>query len=274
MKTDKLFYRMLLSGPEMVSELMPGIAIDWKYEYKAPVVKEKEFRLDGVLLPLSEDMAVPVVFCEAQMQRDDRFYGRYFAELHAYLYQYDVKRPWQGLLILQSRDQVLGCEVPHTDLLYGKVTRLYLEDLLPLENLTPNLALLRLITVPEKDVEKDARALLRSMEGTEGFGRHLDLVEGILISKFPLLTVEEVRRMLDVQLADLSDTVFYQEVSMQGEAKLALRLLARRCGALSKVQEAQVRSLSSAKIEQLGDVLLDFEGMADLEVWLTENVEN
>jgi hypothetical protein len=79
--------------------------------------------------------------------------------------------------------------------------------------------------------------------------------------------------MLDIQLADLSDTVFYQEVSMQGEAKLALRQLARRCGSLSQVQEAQIRSLSSAKIEQLGDALLDFEGMPDLEAWLTSNTD-
>ncbi|MEP0929908.1 MULTISPECIES: Rpn family recombination-promoting nuclease/putative transposase [Cyanophyceae] len=102
---------------------------DCTFEYVAPVVKESEFRLDGLLLPLSDDLAVPVIFIEAQMQPDSRFYGRYFAETY-YLYQYQVDRPWRGLLILQSRQQGLGSEAPYADLLEGNVQRIYLQDLL------------------------------------------------------------------------------------------------------------------------------------------------
>jgi len=45
------------------------------------VLKEREFRLDGVLCPQSEDLTVPMIFLEAQMQADTGFYGRYFAEI-------------------------------------------------------------------------------------------------------------------------------------------------------------------------------------------------
>ncbi len=38
------------------------------------------------------------------MQRDPQFYGRYFAEIFLYLFQYNVARSWYGLLILPELD--------------------------------------------------------------------------------------------------------------------------------------------------------------------------
>jgi predicted transposase YdaD len=78
MKTDKLFYRIFLSQPELIAELLSGIPVGCEFEYSAPVVKEKEVRLDGLLTPLSDDLTVPLVFLEAQMQPDVGFYGRFF----------------------------------------------------------------------------------------------------------------------------------------------------------------------------------------------------
>ena len=78
MKTDKWFYELFLSQPGMLAELMPGIEKNWEFIYNAPVVKEKEFRLDGVFTPVSNNPIIPMVFAEAQMQSDAGFYGRYF----------------------------------------------------------------------------------------------------------------------------------------------------------------------------------------------------
>ena len=47
-----------------------------------------------------------------------------------------------------------------------------------------------------------------------------------------------------------------------------LRLLNRRCGKLSIAQQEKVRSLPITDIENLAEALLDFKGMADLEIWL------
>jgi predicted transposase YdaD len=103
MKTDKLFYRIFLSQPDLISELLPGVPPDCEFEYSAPVVKEIEVRLDGLLIPSSDDLSLPLVFLEAQMQTDVNFYGRYFAGIYLYLRQYKVNRPWKGLLILNRR---------------------------------------------------------------------------------------------------------------------------------------------------------------------------
>ena len=58
---------------------------------------------------------------------------------------------------------------------------------------------------------------------------------------------------------------------VQGEAKVTLRLLARRCGPLSEEQETLIRGLPLMRLEALAEALLDFEGMADLNAWLAAN---
>ena len=76
------------------------------------MVKETELRLDGLLTPISDDLNLPLVFLEAQMQSDDDFYGRFFAGIFLYIRQYKINRPWRGLLILRRRGQDLGSQSP------------------------------------------------------------------------------------------------------------------------------------------------------------------
>ncbi|MFM6023027.1 MAG: DUF2887 domain-containing protein [Dolichospermum sp.] len=80
MKSDKLFYRIFLNQPGLLSELIPGIPAECQFDYSAPVIKEQEFRHDGILTPLGKDPSLPLVFLEAQMQSDREFYGRYLAQ--------------------------------------------------------------------------------------------------------------------------------------------------------------------------------------------------
>jgi predicted transposase YdaD len=150
------------------------------------------------------------------------------------------------------------------------VTRLYLEDLLLLKDLSPNMALLRLIAFPEEEVVQEANTVLKDLEGSSDFQRGLGLVEGILVSKFPDLSLEEVKQMIGLKSVEFSETQFYKDVQQISEAQTALRQLSRKCGVLSANQEAQVRSLSREKLEALSDALLDFAGIADLEAWLVE----
>jgi predicted transposase/invertase (TIGR01784 family) len=288
MKTDKLFYRIFLSQPALISELLPGIPPDCEFDYSAPVVKETEVRLDGLLTPVSDDLSLPLVFLEAQMQSDPDFYGRFFVGLFLYLRQYAVIRPWRGLLILRRRSQDLGVEVPYQLQLENQVQRVYLEDLLPVTGLSPNLALLRLLVVPPQEAGVAARSLLNDVASETEFQRRLDLVEAILANKFPQLSVTEVRQMLDLKEANLRQTRFYQEIlqeglqagrqeglqagRQEGESSIVMRLLDRQCGALSVEQQDQVRSLSIAQLEALSEALLDFTAIADLDAWLRENI--
>ncbi len=59
-----------------------------------------------------------------------------------------------------------------------------------------------------------------------------------------------------------------QEGRQEGEAALVLRLLQRRVGALTPMQEKRVRRLNVEQLEELGEALLDFSAAKDLKVWL------
>jgi predicted transposase YdaD len=295
MKTDKLFYRIFLSQPSLIAELLSDIPKDCQFEYSAPVVKEKEVRLDGLLTPVSDNPDLPIIFLEAQMQRDQEFYGRYFSGLFLYLHQYKITKLWRGLLILRDRSQDLGSERTYQTLLNNQVQRLYLDDLLTQENLSPNLAILQLIVTPENEVVSLAQRLLGRIETAEEFRQKLDLVEAILVNKFPKLSIEEIQKMLDLREADVTKTRFYQEVlqigrregeqigrregeqigrregeqfGLQiGEANMVIRMLIRRFGRLTTAQTKKVRSLALPQLESLGEALLDFKNVADLENW-------
>ncbi|MBF2066936.1 MAG: DUF4351 domain-containing protein, partial [Calothrix sp. C42_A2020_038] len=54
----------------------------------------------------------------------------------------------------------------------------------------------------------------------------------------------------------------------QGEKSLVLRQLTRRVGELPQSARQQVESLSLEQLENLGEALLDFRSMADLDEWL------
>jgi predicted transposase/invertase (TIGR01784 family) len=279
MKTDKLFYRIFLNQPDLIAELIPGIPSDCEFEYSAPVLKEKETRLDGLLTPISNNSDVPLIFLEAQMQRDTKFYSRYFRGIFSYIDQYEISKNWRGLLILLNKRLELGSELPHRNLLNSQVERLYLEDLLHQDDLSPNLALLRLIVTPKDQAGLAARKILNSVSTEAEFQLKLDLVESILVNKFTQLTLEEIQKMLNLKEADITQTRFYQEVLeigekkglQQGEANLTIRQLKRRCGNLTAIQEQKVRSLSISQLESLGEALLDFQNMSDLENWLQDN---
>ena len=57
----------------------------------------------------------------------------------------------------------------------------------------------------------------------------------------------------------------------EGEAGLILRLLNRRVGVLSPQLLAQIQQLTLPQLEDLGEALLDFTGLADLESWLNQD---
>jgi predicted transposase YdaD len=190
-----------------------------------------------------------------------------------YLYQYQVERPCRGLLILQSRQQNLGSEAPYTVLLERQVQRLYLQDLLNESQLPLSLALLQLIVLPDESVPLATKKLIEAAQslGEQAFQSILEIVEAILINKFPQLSAQEVLVMLDIKTADFRQTRFYQDVLEEGESAVLIRLLTRRLGELSEGQVAHIQGLSLAQLEQLTDVMLDLADLAELEAWLQDH---
>lgn len=70
----------------------------------------------------------------------------------------------------------------------------------------------------------------------------------------------------------LQQTRVYREIKEEGrevEARsLILRQLTRRVGELPQEARSQVESLSLEQLENLGEALLDFTSMTDLNSWL------
>jgi predicted transposase YdaD len=70
----------------------------------------------------------------------------------------------------------------------------------------------------------------------------------------------------------MKESVIYQEIwsegLQEGEANLVLRLLNRRIGSISPELSPKIRSLSLEQLENLGEALLDFQSLQDLEQWL------
>lgn len=149
-----------------------------------------------------------------------------------------------------------------------------------LTDLSPNLEILKLLVVDESESLVLAQSILQSADTDQERLRRLDLVEAILVNRFPQLSTEEILKMLNLKTADIKETRFYQEVLLVGleegrqegrqeeAANLVIRLLIRRCGFLSSSLEIRVRSLLVNQLELLGEALLDFTDIKDLERWL------
>ncbi len=111
--------------------------------------------------------------------------------------------------------------------------------------------------------------------GTQG--KIVELVETILVYKFPTLSSKEISEML--QLSDLKHTRVYQEGKEEGREegreqeglKIVLSLLQYRLGSLDAGLKEQVERLSLEQVERLGQALLDFARPNDLVIWLQVN---
>jgi predicted transposase YdaD len=95
---------------------------------------------------------------------------------------------------------------------------------------------------------------------------------------------EEIQKMLNLDDVDLKQTQFYKDVFAEGReegrqegehegrqkegAALILRLLRRRCGEVAPAIREHVTRLPLPQLEALGEALLDFHSVADLEQWL------
>ena len=139
--------------------------------------------------------------------------------------------------------------------------------------------------LPNAATAQAAQSLLRTVkpQGEEAFQQIFNLVEAILINKFPLLTTQEILTMLGIKTADIRQTRFYQEVLAEGreegreegrreaEAALLVRLLNRRWGVLLEAQTEQIGALSLVQLDQLSDEFFDLGDLGDLESWLANH---
>jgi predicted transposase YdaD len=133
----------------------------------------------------------------------------------------------------------------------------------------------------EADLERlraQAPPVYRRLQETtrsETTRRHcVDVFQSWLMARFKTLSLEEILTMLG-ELTPLEETRAYKELVAKGrqegrerEARLVLRQLQRRLGAVSPAQLARIAALPIDALEDLGEALLDFTDTADLSAWL------
>ena len=284
MRRDSIFYKLFQQSPTLLFELLTNPPTNANaYRFDSVAVKEPKFEIDGVFLPPENEGAGVVYFCEVQFQKDEQLYERVFAESSLYFYRNrDRFSDWQAVIIYPSRSIEQSDIYPHRNQLNGdQVHRIYLDELGDIRSLPVWVALMVLTTVEDELAPQEAKYLLErsAVEGNETASRAImELVTTIMVYKFEQLSRTEVEQMLGITL---KETRVYREIKEEGlqegeqrgreegERSLVLRQLTRRVGELPQEVRQRIETLSLEQLENLGEALLDFQGMADLEAWFS-----
>jgi predicted transposase YdaD len=294
--SDKLFYWLFQHQPDRILPLLTDLPPDaMGYRFSAPVLKEREYRLDGLFLPPPERPELPVLILEAQMAADAGFLRRLYAETARLLQQEPGIERWRVVVLCPSRELHFGDPAPVAEFVEQRVQ--WIELLPAAANLTaPALVqALALLLQSEQELPATSAALRARVAGSWQAAEIDDVIAAILVARFNGRSILELCAMGGITLDDFTQSIAYREIfgqgeaqgeargvalgeargvalgQVQGEAKVTLRLLSRRCGPLSAEQESVIRSLPLERLEALAEALLDFEGMADLHAWLAAN---
>jgi predicted transposase YdaD len=289
LKTDHWFYGLFQSAPDLIALLLPHGAAeapslgpdapgDALYRFEAPELKAANHRLDGAFWPRSGEAGTPeqpVVLLEVQMHSKPGFKHRLGAQSFRFLQLHPQVQHLAVVVVVPHRRLKLGpAALPfQLEAFLAGVHWLSLEELGQQPGLDPLVSLLTLPMRPEAEIQTATQQIL---------GPRPDLLEtvvSILMERFPLLTRKDIMEIATIPAKDLRHTRAAQEWieegrqegEAQGEAKVALRLLNRRCGPLSEATIALIQALPLEQLEALADALLDFSGSEDLTNWLAEH---
>lgn len=304
MNTDRWYYRVFQSAPDLIRALLPGSETstvqlgrdpsapgDRHYRFEALELKELNHRLDGVLWPRensgcaeSGSPEFPVVLLEVQMQSDSGFHHRLSAQSHRFLQRHPKVEHLEVVVITPHQRLNLGpSQAPRLLRVFlQEVQWISLEGLSHEPNLDPLLNLLTLPIRPESELAASSQQILANRPDLD------TVVLPMLVQRFPQLTEEQIMVIAGIPREEIRHTRAVQdwlaegreegreeglqEGRQEGEAKLTLRLLTRRCGPLSDATITQIQALSLEQLEALAEALLDFQGPSDLASWLEGNV--
>ena len=278
--SDKLFYWLFQQHAErlqpLVATLLPRME---GYVFSAPVLKEREYRLDGLFLPPADQTEWPALILEAQMAADPGFLLRLKAETGRLLQQQDRQgrriRHWQVVVICPSRLLNFGDPTPVQEFVERRVVWI---ELAP-ERLPPTAPPLQralgMLLLPEDQLPACSEAI-RSLAACTSLATEIDdVIAAILVSRFSGRTIPEICAMGRITVDDFTSSVAYREIFGLGRqaeaAALTLRQLQRRCGTLSSAQQSRIQGLPLGDLEALADALLEFQGPQDLNAWLSRH---
>jgi predicted transposase YdaD len=89
--------------------LLPDLPADASgYRFSAPVLKEREYRLDGLFLPPPQRPDLPALILEAQRAVDPKFLRRLYAESARLLEQETEIDHWRVVVLCPKRNLNYG----------------------------------------------------------------------------------------------------------------------------------------------------------------------
>jgi len=286
--SDKLFYWVFQRRPDRILELLPELAAGGGgYRFSAPVLKERERRLDGLLQPpdaIGEQPPQPAVILEAQMQADQGFLRRLYAESAMLIEQEAQIEHWRVVVLCPNRKLNFGRPLAVAEFLRERVQWIELEPAATDPTAPPLLRALALLVQPEEQIPASSAEIRAEVAGTAQEQELADVIAATLISRFNGRSISQLCAMGSITVDEFTQSVAYREIFGQGRqegrkeglqegeareaAKVTLRLLNRRCGPLSEATTTQIQALPLERLEALADALLDFQGPADLAAWL------
>jgi predicted transposase/invertase (TIGR01784 family) len=229
MKTDTLFYQLFQEFPWIFFQLiqLQPTNLD-AYQFIAPEIKQRSFRLDGLFTTTEEYSNLPLYFVEAQFYNETDFYDRLFPSIFLYFSQYKpVNSEWYVVVIFDKQSNDVTIPPRYEELAAKRLQRFYLDEMPQSDPTSLGLGILKLVVEPEAKAGELARSLIeRSKEEFEDNldqKQLLELIETIVIYKFPQLSYEDIETMLNLEA--IKQTRVYQEGKAEGKAEGKLEIV-------------------------------------------------
>ncbi len=199
---------------------------------------------------------------EVQFQADTKMYSRLIAEICLYLRQNQPVNDWSAVVLYPSRSVDTG-DIKHYREFFmsQRVRRIYLDELSSESSPPIGIATVKLIVTSEHTAIIEARELVERtrLEINSPIKQQqlLQLIETILLYKFPTMTKEEMEKMFSI--SELKNTRYFQDVFQEGkqegieegQRQEKLRMVARflKLG-LTVEQVAEELGLSIEEVKQ------------------------
>ena len=201
--------------------------------------------------------------------------------LFLYLYRHEVRRPWRAVVVYPERATETSPGPAHAPLeRTGLLHKIYLRDLIDGPAESPGVRIARMVVLDDAQTAAEARDLVAATREQPEHETLVDLIETILVYKFPKLSRDEIKAMLHLPDTELKQTRFYQEVFAEGveegiekgiekgQLNVLLRQLSYRLGPIDATRTDRIRTLPSGTRDTLAEALFDFTSAADLDAWL------
>ncbi|NJL60693.1 MAG: Rpn family recombination-promoting nuclease/putative transposase [Methylacidiphilales bacterium] len=200
-------------------------------------------------------------FVEVQFQPDEKLYSRLFTEIFLYLHKTQLTNNWRGVIVYPSRNIDTGETDRYIELLTsGRVTRIYLDELESPTSTSIAIETVKLVVEAESKAVTKARELInlakQQIESEKTQREFLELIETIIVYKFPQKSREEIEQMFG--FSELKQTKVYQEAREEGktEGKIEGKLEGKLEGKIEGKLEAVPLMLNlGATVEQIAESL-------------------